>query len=258
MEKDKIQWLSTVYDNRIMMHKKYIAEFKPDFHYERGAYGLLFDNENFALYKWFVEKDLKAVKQHYFNIGRVIAFLVKKTDSEILNYGLAHITSCLLSDQLSLGKACADLKHNNFLGRSYMESVNRGDSTGTYVFQCLLKEDWAEYERVMPIYKNKFLKKNKLMEIDYAFYEALIARDKVGMESALQILVSPKMHKRRNIMPLVNDFVSHPAVGYAKLAWLKGIEVEVDSPLVPKEWLPVQPLKEEEYVDYDFVKAYLG
>ncbi|MFC4263902.1 Imm49 family immunity protein [Ferruginibacter yonginensis] len=49
------------------------------------------------------------------------------------------------------------------------------------------------------------------------------------------------------------QYVSFPALGYAKLAWLKGIEVEVKSHLVPKELLPIQPLEKYE-IPYDFLK----
>jgi hypothetical protein len=46
-----------------------------------------------------------------------------------------------------------------------------------------------------------------------------------------------------------------PALGYAKLAWQKGLEVEINNPLVPKEPLQVKPL--DKYVDsYDFLKSY--
>ena len=52
------------------------------------------------------------------------------------------------------------------------------------------------------------------------------------------------MHNIRNKHNiLLNEFISHPALGYAKLAWLKGIEVEIDNPLVPKELLPFKPLE---------------
>lgn len=65
------------------------------------------------------------------------------------------------------------------------------------------------------------------------------------------------MHKLRNKHNLLlNEFISHPALGYAKLAWLKGIEVEVESSLVPKELLPVQPLGRyiNEYAFLDEIK----
>ena len=226
--------------------------------YEKGSDSLFYTCENFAFYEYFIEKDLRSAKQNFYKHGRITQFLTLKYNSNILNYGMQHFSYTLLSDNRKLINDFSNLKYENYLGESYMQAVNRGKATSMYVLQCLIKDDWSEYERVLPIFKDKFLKKNKLMEIDGIFYEALARKDKKTMEEALKELVSPKMHKKRNTMPLNNEFISHPAIGYAKLAWYKGIEVEVDSPLVPKEWLPIQPLKDEEYIDYDFVKAYLG
>ena len=96
------------------------------------------------------------------------------------------------------------------------------------------------------------------MPLEIAFIEALRVEDKEKIEWALHGLTKPKMQKKNNNMPILDELICHPVIGYTKLAWYKGIEVEVDSPLVPKEWLPIQQLKDEEYVDYDFVKAYLG
>ena len=38
------------------------------------------------------------------------------------------------------------------------------------------------------------------------------------------------------------DLVSSAAVIYAKIAWLHGHEVRVNSPYIPEEWLPCTPL----------------
>ena len=82
----------------------------------------------------------------------------------------------------------------------------------------------------------------------------MIEKDKSGCEVAINELLTPKRHKQRNkYMELINEFISHPAIGYAKLAWLKGIEVELDSPLVPNPLLPVNP--NESYTEeYEFLK----
>ena len=54
-------------------------------------------------------------------------------------------------------------------------------------------------------------------------------------------------------MGIAQEYISIPALGYAKLAWLKGMEIEIDHPLIPKELLPYRPL--ENYVDsYGFLK----
>ena len=131
--------------------------------------------------------------------------------------------------------------------------IKSGGTAPMYILQCLIKDDWAEYERVMPIIKSKTVPKFK-MELDAAFYEALAERNQSKMEEILAELVSPKVYRQRNRnYELINEFISHPAICYARLAWFKGIEVTVNSPLVPKELLPIQPL--ERYEDaYVFLK----
>jgi hypothetical protein len=39
----------------------------------------------------------------------------------------------------------------------------------------------------------------------------------------LEQLVAPKMHTRRNEYKLLAEYLSFPAIGYAKLAWQKGL-----------------------------------
>jgi len=72
----------------------------------------------------------------------------------------------------------------------------------------------------------------------------------------LDQLVAPKMHAKRNEYKLLAEYLSFPALGYAKLAWQKGLQVTVDSPLVPKELLPVVPRESYEDSSYDFLVRY--
>jgi hypothetical protein len=49
--------------------------------------------------------------------------------------------------------------------------------------------------------------------------------------------------------------IANHATLYAKIAWRHGHELAVDTPMIPKEWLPVQPLAA--YEDpYEFMRAY--
>jgi hypothetical protein len=67
------------------------------------------------------------------------------------------------------------------------------------------------------------------------------------------MLLEEKINNHRNRYSFCKDFFSFPALGYAKLAWLKDIEVDINHPGVPKELLLVRPNKE--YIDeYDFLK----
>ena len=89
------------------------------------------------------------------------------------------------------------------------------------------------------------LVKDKKYLIDHRFYLALAQGDKSKMEAVLNELTSPKVARIRNFEPafgLTENLIATHATIYAKIAWRHGYEVEVDSPWVPKEWLPIAPL----------------
>ncbi|MEL6537488.1 MAG: Imm49 family immunity protein [Bacteroidota bacterium] len=99
------------------------------------------------------------------------------------------------------------------------------------------------------------LDKKDSLWLDFKFFQALSNRSKNDCEAILEELTSIKIHKTRNDNGVISQYVSQPALGYAKLAWRHGLEVETNSPLIPKELLPIQPL--EEYpIPYDFLKEH--
>lgn len=206
-------------------------------------------NQSYALKSFFLDKNIQQAKQHFHTCGRLDEFLINTYNEKILDYGINHLSYALLSDDEALIRRYANLRHS-----SYESMIKGGGSTPVYILQCIIKDDWKEYERVMPIMKTKTVKKFK-MEMDAAYYEALAERNQKKLEEILAEFVTPKIHKQRNkVHELVNEFISHPALGYAKLAWLKGIEVKVESPLVPKDLLPIKP--NLQYLDeYDFLRT---
>jgi hypothetical protein len=202
---------------------------------------------SFGLKSFFVDKDINKTKQYFSYCGELDILVTNKYDEKILDHGIDHLTYAILSDNRDLIMRYADLTHS-----LYEQSIHGGNSAPMYILQCLIKDDWDGFNRTMPIMKNKTVPKLN-MELDYNYYEALAEKNKSKIESILAEFVMPKQHKKRNQHALVNELVSHPALGYAKLAWMKGIEVEVNSLLVPKELLPIAPLPA--YTDeYNFLK----
>jgi Immunity protein 49 len=207
-----------------------------------------------SLYYEFIEKDLTKVKQAFYQFGRISEFCLKKYDSDVLSYsGLFTFSHIILSDNLPLIKRFADFKPIKYNGKEYIKDIERGRLTHMGILQSIIKEDWQECKHLIEILKVK----NKQFKLDVSFYEYLINGDTKNIESVLKKFVSKPVHNRRN-SGLLGEFISYPAVGYAKLAWNMGINVEINSPLIPKDWLPIQPLKDEEYIDYDFVKDYFN
>lgn len=191
----------------------------------------------FALKALVIDNDIDFAKLCYFKCGLLDELLVNKYDEKVLDTGIIHLTYALLSDNQELISRYGKLQYS-----TYNQSIQAGYGVNTYILQCIIRDDWAEFERAMVIMNAKVVPKFK-MELDADFYRAFAEKDKGEMEEVLAKLVSPKVHAARNRQQIViSDFISQPALGYAKLAWLKGIEVEVDSPLVPKELLLVRPL----------------
>lgn len=202
------------------------------------------DFERLAWKAFFIDQDIRLAKLYFYNGGLLDILLTNKYNEKILDYGILRFGYAMLSDSQELIHQWANLKHSNF-----ENTVNNGSSTPIYLIQCAIKDDWKEYERGIAIMHAKSVPKFK-MGLDAEFFLALAERNKEKLAQILMEFVSPKVHNARNKHQiLIGEFISQPAIVYAKLAWLKGIEVEVNSPLVPKELLPIAPLSEYHKID---------
>jgi hypothetical protein len=197
----------------------------------------------FGLKSFFIDKDIHFAKLCFYKCGLLDELLINKYDENILNSGIVHFTYALLSDNKNLVERYANLKNSN-----YEQTLKLGFAAPMRVLQCLFKDDWNGFEQAMVSMNTKTVPKFK-MELDAAFYRALAEKNKQKMEQVIAELLTPKVHKTRNKDQVGGDFISQPALGYAKLAWIKGIEIEVNSPLVPKALLPVAPLPEYKELD---------
>jgi hypothetical protein len=92
------------------------------------------------------------------------------------------------------------------------------------------------------------IKKDRNYLIDHRFYLALANGDKASMEAVLAEKCQPKQRKARHDQEsgLTHNFIVSYATLFAKLAWRNGYEVEVDTPWIPTDWLPVKPLDKYE------------
>lgn len=88
------------------------------------------------------------------------------------------------------------------------------------------------------------IKKDRSYLIDHRFYLALSRGDKAAMEAVLSEKCTPANRKLRYEQEsgLTRDFIDSYAVVFAKLAWRNGYQVQVDTPWIPSEWLPMRPL----------------
>jgi hypothetical protein len=94
------------------------------------------------------------------------------------------------------------------------------------------------------------------IQVQYPFYVALARGDISGMrESVLEIISPKRLHNQNKIFsPLSRFYLSAWGTLFAKLAMRNGYDLEIDSPWVPRECLPVEPLVDYE-TPYDFLNV---
>ena len=80
------------------------------------------------------------------------------------------------------------------------------------------------------------------------FYSLLMKGDKAALEAS--IMDSTKFKKSG--MPYICDFLYPGATFRTKLCWYKGIPVEIEHPMVPMAWMPIEPLPHYDDI-YEFL-----
>ncbi len=261
--KEKIEYLKK---DREPVYLKKIIQTPNYFDWHLGNLSDL--NKEIGWYEFFLDNVEKA-KQYFSNVGLLDIFLINnftKSHSRFLDYDLPRSLIAVLSDNENLIQEYSKIRYNTFYRKDDSEemtplSMDEMVAIGELPIWCntvqfFMANDNEGVERNLNIIETKTLKslskKEEGLKDDYEFYKALHNGDKAKMEEILEVLVSPKTHKKRNDNPIFNQYISLPALGYAKLAWRKGFEVEVNSHLIPKELLFIDPLDCYE-IPYDFL-----
>lgn len=213
------------------------------------------DNLVFAVYSLFEECDMEKAKQYFFTYGLLDAFRVRTYNDSHFIYDLYSIGYTMLSDNLLfLRNEYAQLDFVDFyldertgerITRTMEEHVLAGDDGCIFVhiIQQFLLNDDEMIQRDIEILEQKYpIDNQSLLRFDIDFFKALRSKDKETCEFIIYQMIRPEYHQQRNTDPLLKRYLSMPALGYTKLAWILGLKLEINSPLVPTELLPIQPL----------------
>lgn len=205
--------------------------------------------EREALYYLIILKDLSHAKQCFYTCGRIDEYLIRRYDARTLHYGVDHVSYAVLSDCEPL------IQRYSRLRDSLHEEMKPQGGVYCLAMQHLMVEDWKGLEEDIPIFRKLAQKKDKwsfFTKLHLQYHEAMLEKRLDKVEAILREFEKPENLKKRSLGGLIPEFISHPTLGYAKLAWRCGLEVEVGSPLVPQALLPVQPLAQYEEA-YDFL-----
>ena len=196
------------------------------------------------LYFFFKEKDIQKSKQSLFLSAKSYEFSYKyyKKSNPIIQRAFY----LLLSDSKELIDSFKNWEFNN---HDYW--TEQGASV--IIIQEILKDNYERALELLDSFDNVH-KSYPLKEKDSAILRAIVNKNKKEVEELLEFFLLPKNHKKVNdTLMLSTQLFSLHATGFAKLAWLKGIEVNVTHKLLPKELLPIQP-NENYILEYDFLK----
>lgn len=203
-----------------------------------------------ALLAWFEERDLSVFKQWAFVSGKI-----RRAMYQVRPKG-AYFTPVYLMPLLSDNHALIDW-YSRF---DYPFSTESGTLAATRIKNSKMDEyyhhntwlalrgDWEQLEQRARAFLNDVPAKQAAYQADHRFHLALAQGNLEGMESALAELVEPKLMKRRRQEEggYTQHFICTFAIVYAKIAWRHGFQVSIESPWVPKEWLPIAPLPKYE------------
>lgn len=192
-----------------------------------------------ALVAWYRDHDLTAFRQHAYGAAKAEWMCFQYDEL----YPAFTPLWFLLSNHPRLIARFVDFSPPNYLEREG-KTIKHIEYWFLTTALCM-KGDWPRVaERCRYILANPPRKAWLKYQIDYEIMLALAERNKAAMETALAVLCSkPYQRKRNHELPfgLTEHFIGTQAVVYTKLAWYHGLEIEVDSPSVPREWLPMTP-----------------
>ncbi|MFZ6011684.1 MAG: Imm49 family immunity protein [Bacteroidota bacterium] len=211
-----------------------------------------------AIYELIKNSNVHKAKLNFYICGRLDEHRIKKFNNRLLDYGIPNICGAVLSDSAELCSSYANLSYRGD-GKHYSDMstmVGQGEiAIYCHTIQLIIKDDWNNVARNLEIMETVTLPKTKhpVMKLDFEFYKAIYEKNLKRAEEIISELVTPKVHKQRNDSPLLSKYISQPALGYAKLAWMKGLEVRTNSDLIPAALLPIKPLQNYSH-NYTFLK----
>lgn len=198
-------------------------------------------NENYSNAKQAFSDCAKA-DIYYFDLFR------NNVGTDLFSFGRTHALVTALSDNQEAIKDYSKIDYEiPFRGKKKMkfsELASKGE--GHIYCDIIIKamnKDLDGVSKDIEIIKNKCLpkKKNQWMELDLQFFQSIINKDKDSAFKIINILATKEHKKRNKDSWIYKDLISQPALGFAKILWINGIELEFNNKFLINELLPIKP-----------------
>ena len=199
-------------------------------------------NSVYFLHAFFIEKDIQKSKNYLYKIGMIESYLHEILKDEIFNV-LNRFTFPILSDSSKLIE-----RYLTYSETEYYDSIHTHFSKG---LQSILKNDMFALEKHVDGLRRRTKRgwEKQYTGFITSFEGFYNNNEEQIIKGIYEVL---KNNKRQHPDDLDYQHIHYEATAIAKLAWRKGMEIEIDNPLVPNELLPVREL--EHYEGYEFFK----
>lgn len=213
-------------------------------------------HSNLAGCAWFDDNNLKEFKQQCYIVAKLI-YIRLFSEKEHGYKDVNEIYYSLFSDHEKSVEWIANSVPRTALALQLTENSSKPEYL-IYQMSLAIRGDWDNLGRRAEMFLENIPVKQRKFSADMKFYLALARGDNQMMSEAIGEIVIPKVLKARKEDFWINfpaQFISPLATLYAKIAARHGYILELDTPFIPNEWLPRNPLPE--YVDpYSFMHEY--
>lgn len=202
-------------------------------------------HRDLAIYDYYIETNVAGFKQHLYLASLLDAKAIALYDHQRFTVG-SEIFYALLSDSPKAIDMMVTLTTPYFQSQC---GNPLNSEFKVHMYQLAIRGDYASLQaKVERLAKNGPKKERVLAAQQKDFFSLLMKEDK----SSLETLIAE--HAKTNSQSyLTEDFMCYQGTMEAKICWLKGIQVQIDSPLLPMALMPVEPLAHYDDV-YDFLK----
>ena len=206
-----------------------------------------------GLYKSLLDKNQESAKLYLSTTGMLFdLFNESYNRKEEYWFPVQSLAAVLISGNDKLYKIINQRKKINL----------SNDKTGLFIRNKALFEialgDWIKlektythFDKIYEHHHNTFDDKKQIKMVYQAFLEKDVNKLNLGLNS----LETKTLRRTRQKHANIEKYISVLTLAFAKLAWMHGMEVEIDSKYVPKELLPFKPL-EEYTIPYKFLRDF--
>ena len=239
-------WLMRVVALFEELTQKWTLEYVRDYHrIKRGAAlrHMTSLSEDRGLKSFFIDDDLNGLKQDFYVFCKLLMASEKEAEpgGDVFSTYAPYLYGLLTdSPEIYNWLTHADLKNKDYV---------KGPHFLFHQFQLVLRRDDEALRETIALVAKKGGNRNKAhAQAGQDFFSLLLKQDKEGLQALIE-----DQAKIKSAQELEGQFLAGFAVVHAKLCWYRGIEVEIQNPLVPMPLMPIQPLDTYD-VEYDFLR----